>query len=110
GTLHCRPQRRRQPLPLLARDRARKLVPRGRGLRAGGVPLARLLTAAAVAYRRRERRPVGGPALPDPLARNGRARRLADRRRRDLASRHWLRRRLGGADQRGPAGFAGGAV
>src|SRR5256885_4991969 len=31
------------------------------------------------------RSPLAGPALPDPLARDGRARRLADRRRRNIA-------------------------
>ena len=41
--------------------------------------------AAALADGRREHRPLGGPALPDPLARHGRARRLDDPGRRGLA-------------------------
>src|SRR5205809_3369308 len=38
--LHPRRERRREPVPLRAPHRARELVPRGRGLRAGRVPLA----------------------------------------------------------------------
>src|SRR5438094_1573937 len=90
--LHSRPQRGSQPIPLRARDRARELVPRRRRLRAGRLPLARLVGAAPLAHRRREHRPLAGPALPDPLAGDRRARRLADHRRRDLASKPELGR------------------
>ena len=39
-------QRRRQPVPLRARDRPGELVPRGRRLRARRLPLAHLVAAA----------------------------------------------------------------
>ena len=66
---------------------ARDVVPRGRGLRARRLPLAPLVAAAAVAHRRREHRPLAGQAVPDPLARLRRARRLDDRGRADRAAR-----------------------
>src|SRR5205809_3989449 len=80
--LHPRRERRREPVPLRAPHRARELVPRGRGLRAGRVPLASRLGAAPVAHRRPEHRPLERAALPDPLGRDGRARRLEDPGRR----------------------------
>ena len=85
--LRAGPQRRRVAVPLRARGRSRALVPRGRGLRARGRPLARLGAAAPVAHRRRERRPLAGPAVPHLLGRARRARRLDDRERRDRAAR-----------------------
>src|SRR5439155_1221804 len=77
--LHPRPERRREPVPLRARHRAGELVPRGRGLRARGLPLAPDAVRATLPNRRPERRSLGRPPLPDPVAGNGRARRLANR-------------------------------
>ena len=56
------PQRRGLAVPLRAGRRPRDVVPRGRGLRARGLPLAPVVPAAALADGRRERRPLGGPA------------------------------------------------
>ena len=74
---------------------ARDLVPRGRGLRARGLPLARLLPAAALAHRRREHRALGGPALPHLHGAHRRARRLADLQRLHRAARAHPRRGRG---------------
>src|SRR5262249_39426047 len=77
-------QRDAEPVPLPASaDRPEPLLPRGRGLRARGLPLAPLLARAPFADRRREHRPVGGEALPDPVAAHGRPERIPDRERRD---------------------------
>ena len=48
--------------------------------------------AAPVAHGRRERRPLGGPAVPDLLARARRARRVDDRRRLGRSARDRLTR------------------
>ena len=74
GALRPRPQHARVAVPLPARGRSRHVVPRGRGLRAGRLPLAPGDRAAAVAHRHRERRPVGRQAVRDLFARARRAR------------------------------------
>ena len=53
------------------------LLPRGRGLRARRLPLAPHRQGRAVAHRRREHRALGGQAVPDPVAPDRRAPRLA---------------------------------
>src|SRR4249919_107724 len=62
------------------------MVPRGRGLRARGVPLTPLRATAPVPDGRRERRPLGRPPVPHLYGSYGRARSLADRGRRHRAA------------------------
>ena len=74
-----RPQRGRLAVPLRARDRPRALVPRGRGLRARGLPLA---LSAPPRPSRTDVENVGlwaGQAVPDLLGRARRARGVDDR-------------------------------
>src|SRR6266545_3168589 len=112
-SLRAGAERRCVPVPLQARNGARGLVPRGRGLRAGRLPLAPRLASEALARGSRARRPLGLPALADPADGYPRARRLAARRRARgrgaivplpvIVPRFWvpsLRRRLVGADQK----------
>ena len=54
------------------------LLPRGRGLRARRLPLAPDRQGRALPHRRREHRPLGGQAVPDPVAPDRRAPCLAD--------------------------------
>src|SRR4051794_318407 len=87
GAVRARAQRSIVAVSLRARAVTGALVPRGRGLRAGGLPLAPLLPAAALAHRRREHRPLGGQAVPHLLREGRRSRRLDDPGRRDRAPR-----------------------
>src|SRR5205823_7759713 len=67
--------------------RSADLVPRRRRLRAGRLPLPCLRPGEALPHRCREHRPLGRPAVSDPLARNRRVGRLHDRRRPHLGAR-----------------------
>src|SRR5262249_42190554 len=74
-------QRGGEPVSLPAPARlAGRLLPRGRRLRARRLPLPPHGQGRAFAHGRREHRPLGGEALPDPVAPDGRAPGLADRR------------------------------
>ena len=85
--LRAGPQPRRVALPLRAGRRSRDLVPRGRGLRACGVPLAPDRLGPPLAHGPRQYRPVARTAVLHSLGSDRGTRRVAHPRRKRGATR-----------------------